>query len=54
MKLLNQGKIPYRKISVLRRVRLEDVLHYIDNSGDAASQVLDELAAENQRLDLYS
>jgi len=53
VKLLNQGKIPYRKIGVRRRVRLEDVLHFMDDTGDAASQALDELAVENQRLGLY-
>ena len=53
VKLLDQGKIPYRKIGVRRRVRLEDVLHYMDDTGDAASEALDELAAENQRLGLH-
>ena len=53
VKLLDHGKIPYRKIGVRRRVRLEDVLRYMDDTGDAASLALDELAAENQRLGLY-
>jgi len=48
VKLLNQGKIPYCKIGVRRRIRLEDVLHYRDDTGDAASQALDELTAENR------
>ena len=53
VKLLDQNKMPSRKVGVRRRVRLEDVLHYMNESGDAASNALDEMAAENQRLGLY-
>lgn len=53
VKLLDQGKIPHRKVGVRRRVRLEDVLRYMDETGDAASKALDEMVAENQKLGLY-
>ena len=53
VKLLDQGKIPSHKVGVRRRVRLEDVLHYMEVTGDAASNALDVMAAENQRLGLY-
>jgi excisionase family DNA binding protein len=53
VKLLDQGKIPFRKVGVRRRVHLQDVLSYMEASGDAAAKALDEMAAENQRLGLY-
>jgi excisionase family DNA binding protein len=53
VKLLDRGAIPYRKVGVRRRVRLEDVLHYMQETGDAAASALDDMAAENQRLGLY-
>lgn len=54
VKLMDAGKIPSRKVGVRRRVRLGDVLRYMEETGDAASRALDEIAAENQRLGLYS
>ncbi len=53
VKLVDQGKIPARKVGVRRRVRLGDVVRYIEETGDAASEALDAMAAENQRLGLY-
>jgi len=53
VKLLDQGKIPFRKVGVRRRVHLQDVLRYMEATGDAAAKALDEMAAENQRLGLY-
>jgi excisionase family DNA binding protein len=53
VKLLEEGRIPFRKVGVRRRVRLQDVLRYMEETGDAASKALDEMAAENQRLGLY-
>lgn len=54
VKLVDAGKIPSRKVGVRRRVRLGDVLRYMEETGDAASRALDEMVAENQRLGLYS
>jgi excisionase family DNA binding protein len=53
VKLVDAGKIPSRKVGVRRRVRLGDVLRYMEETGDAASRALDEMVAENQRLGLY-
>ena len=53
VKLLDQGKIPHRKVGVRRRVRLEDVLRYMGETSDAASKALEEMVAENQKLGLY-
>jgi excisionase family DNA binding protein len=53
VKLLEQGKIPYHKVGVRRRVRLEDLLRYIEENKKSAAQALNEMAAEHQRLGLY-
>ena len=53
VKLVDQGKIPSRKVGVRRRLRLADVMRYMEESGDAASSALDEMVAENQRLGFY-
>jgi excisionase family DNA binding protein len=53
VKLLNSGKIPYRKVGVRRRVLLKDVLRYRTETNMAASNALDEMTAEAQRLGLY-
>jgi excisionase family DNA binding protein len=48
IKLLEEGKIPYRKVGKHRRVRMEDVMNYkmaIDQEREA---VLDQLAADAQ------
>ena len=53
VKLVDGGKMPSRKVGVRRRVRLKDVLRYMEDTGDAASRALEEMVAENQRLGLY-
>jgi excisionase family DNA binding protein len=53
VKLLDQGRIPCRKVGVRRRVRLEDLLRYMDEMSDAASSALDAMVLENQKLGLY-
>lgn len=48
IKLLEEGRIPYRKVGNHRRIRMEDVMAYktaIDREREA---ILDELAAEAQ------
>jgi excisionase family DNA binding protein len=48
IKLLEEGKIPYRKVGKHRRIRMEDVMNYklaIDQEREA---VLDQLAADAQ------
>jgi excisionase family DNA binding protein len=53
VRLLDKGLIPFRRVGVRRRVRLEDVLRYIDETSAAAAKDLAEMVAENQRLGLY-
>jgi excisionase family DNA binding protein len=50
VKLLEEGKLPHRKVGSRRRVLLCDVLAYKKQVADARSKVLDELAAQGQEL----
>ncbi len=52
VKLLDARAIPSRKVGVQRRVRIEDVLAYKQREKAARMKVLEELAAEGQRLNL--
>lgn len=52
VKLLDSKAIPSRKVGVQRRVRIEDVLGYKEREKAARKKVLEELAAESQRLNL--
>jgi len=52
IKLLDEGKIPYRKVGKHRRIRGEDVMNYkwaIDQEREA---VLDQLVADAQEQDM--
>jgi excisionase family DNA binding protein len=53
LKLLDERKINYGKVGVRRGVRLEDLMRYMEESSEAASEALDEMSADNQRLGLY-
>lgn len=50
--LLDQGKIPFHKTGTHRRIRFEDLLAYMREEEKRQEQVMSELAAEAQRLDL--
>ncbi len=52
VKLLDSQALPSRKVGVQRRVRMEDVLAYKAAEKKARIKVLEELAAEGQRLNL--
>lgn len=52
VKLLDSKAIPSRKVGVQRRVKMEDVLAYKAKERAARTKVLEELAAEGQRLNL--
>jgi excisionase family DNA binding protein len=53
VKLLEEGKIAFRKVGNQRRVRLEALRRYIADYQREAYAALDEMVAENQRLGLY-
>ncbi len=52
IKLLEDHKLPYRKVGKHRRILIEDVMRYKSNSDKERRAVLDELTAEAQRLGL--
>lgn len=51
-KLFDEGAIPSRKVGTHRRALTRDVLAYKQREKDARLKVLDELAAEGQRLNM--
>ncbi|MCX6382076.1 MAG: excisionase family DNA-binding protein [Armatimonadetes bacterium] len=53
IKLLEEGKIPYRTVGIYRRVKAADVLAYIREYQEQATRDMNELAEEAQRLGLY-
>lgn len=54
VKLLEAGRIPFRKVGARRRVRSEDLQRYVAEYQQQAGAELAELAAEAQRLGLYA
>jgi excisionase family DNA binding protein len=50
VKLLDEGKIPYRTVGKYRRVRLDDLMAYKQKDDAARARVADELTAEAQEL----
>lgn len=52
VKLLEEGKLPHRKVGSRRRVLLCDVLAYKRAVKEAREKVLDELAAQAQELNM--
>lgn len=52
VQLLDERKIPYRKVGTHRRVRAEDVLRYERQMEQKRRDVLEELAAHDQELGL--
>ena len=50
VQLLEQRKLPFRLVGRHRRVRFEDVLRFKENIDTERRKVLDELAAEAQKL----
>ena len=53
IKMLDEKKLPYRKVGAHRRVRLEDVLLYLKTERARRARVMEELVAETERLGLY-
>ena len=52
VQLLDERKIPYRKVGTHRRIRAEDVLRYKGQMEQKRQEVLHELAAHDQELGL--
>jgi len=52
VKLLEQGRLPFRKVGKHRRVRFSDVLVFKRHSDDARAAALQRLVAEGQELDM--
>lgn len=52
VKLLEEGKIPFRMVGAHRRVRFEDLVRFKQQDDEHRKKILDELTAEAQRLGL--
>ncbi len=52
VQLLDEGRIPYRKVGAHRRVRTEDILAWRRKTESHRREVLDELTARDQELGL--
>lgn len=52
IKLLEQGKIPYRKVGNHRRMRMEDIMAYKASIDREREAVLDQLVADPQERDM--
>jgi excisionase family DNA binding protein len=52
VQLLDEGRIPYRKVGAHRRVRARDILDYRRETESRRHKALDELTAVDQDLGL--
>lgn len=52
VELLEQGKIPFRKVGTRRRILVNDLLHYKEKIDKARLKTLEELAEQAQELDM--
>jgi excisionase family DNA binding protein len=50
VKLLEEGKIPFRTVGKYRRVRFDDVMAFKRKDDEARAKILDQLTAEAQEL----
>lgn len=53
IKLLEEGRLPYRMVGTHRRIRYVDLLVFLEHEKEARRKILIELAEESQRLGLY-
>jgi excisionase family DNA binding protein len=52
IKLLDEGKLPYRKVGTHRRIRYDDLRAYMERENAARRDILRELAAHDQEIGL--
>jgi excisionase family DNA binding protein len=52
IKLLDEGKVPYRRVGKHRRIRMEDVMNYKRAIDQQREAVLDQLVADAQEQDM--
>jgi excisionase family DNA binding protein len=52
IQLLEEGKLPYRKVGTHRRVRFQDLMDFRKRHDEEQSRLLDELAAQAQALNM--
>ena len=52
IKLLEEGKIPYRKVGKHRRIRMEDVMNYKQAVDQERETILEELVADAQEQNM--
>jgi len=50
--LLEEGQVPFHKVGTHRRVRLEDLQRFIEDTREKRRAVLDELVAQAQELEM--
>jgi len=53
VRLLEEGKIPYRKVGTHRRVRARELLEYLEQARRRGREGMAELVRESQELGLY-
>jgi excisionase family DNA binding protein len=53
VKLLGQGRIPFRKVGEQRRVRYQDLLRYLDEYERDGAAAASQMTSEAQELGLY-
>lgn len=53
IKLLEAGRMPFRKVGEQRRVRYDFLLRHIEENRQAGNAALEEMTAEAERLGLY-
>src|SRR3990167_951382 len=52
VELLEQGKLPFRKVGTRRRISANDLLHYKEKIDKARLKTLEELSEQAQELDM--
>jgi len=51
-KLLNEGKLPFKTVGTHRRIRFDELMQYKQQQDERSNQLMAELQAEAQELDM--